>query len=144
MSNITSSINYNKITYFRIIRYKTIWKNNRTFAYFSVFSNSSIRCNIGVKFNPIFSSDLDTVGVRSNRLIDILTKLNGTTYLAVEGSRQYLEEDNFSKKIDLEVSFINLDHNPYEHVHNKEFIPNLSVVDMIASLGFEQTKKFLE
>lgn len=99
---------------------------------------------LDINFYPVFSSELKTKGSRSDRLIDILDKLNATVYHAVEGSRAYLEKDGFSEKMDIDVSFINLNLKPYNHTHSKDFIPNLSILDMISSLGFKKTRECLE
>ena len=75
---------------------------------------------------------------KSDLLIDLIHKVNGSAYLYGAGS-SYLEEDKFmSKGIDL------IDQNFFHPVYNqdgrKTFTPGLSIMDAFFNLGFEKTR----
>ena len=100
--------------------------------------------SLKIKFEPILSSDLNVSGLRTERLINILNKLNAKIYYTVDGSKEYLKEDSFTIRSDVELKFQKQNFVEYKQIHSKKFVPNLSILDSIASIGLEKTKINLE
>lgn len=98
---------------------------------------------MNIKTKIFNSSKFDLKLRRTEKIIGILNKLNSTVYLAAKGSQQYLAEDKFS-----EITQINLTYNDfickaYEQHNSKKFVSNLSIIDVIANLGWEKTYKYI-
>lgn len=81
----------------------------------------------------ITSSDLSLVGTKTDRLIDLLKKLNATTYLSGPSAEAYLDKDAFPRNgIRLEYKSYNYD--PYPQLWG-EFEGAVTILDLIANCG---------
>jgi len=67
------------------------------------------------------------------RLVAITRHFNGDTYLAGIGGRQYMDLEKYSAQ-GIEVKFQNYQHPEYDQLFG-EFIPNMSVIDLILNHG---------
>tara|TARA_B100000963_G_scaffold274789_1_gene243012 strand:- start:8324 stop:9088 length:765 start_codon:yes stop_codon:yes gene_type:complete len=97
---------------------------------------------IGIKTRFVHSSTMNNLkGVKDERLTSICKRLKSKIYLSSQGSSSYIELKNpggeFSKKsIDLYYHFYN--HPVYKQLNGK-FIPYLSILDLLFSVGFSQS-----
>ncbi len=80
---------------------------------------------------------------RTEKIVKILEKLKSTDYLAVKGSQQYLVEDKFSELTKINLSYNDFKCKEYEQYNSKKFISNLSIIDVVANLGWEKTYKYI-
>lgn len=79
------------------------------------------------------SSELSLVGKKTDRLIDLLKKLNATTYLSGPSADGYLDQNAFRKNgIQLEYKSYNYD--PYPQLWG-QFEGAVTVLDLIANCG---------
>ena len=79
----------------------------------------------------------------SKRLLNICKKLGADTYISGIGGKRYLDEKSFEKnKIILKYQ----NYNPirYPQRMSKSFIPNLSILDLLANVGSESGKLLKE
>jgi len=83
--------------------------------------------NLKTKF--MNASDLEVQGKNTELLIDICTKIGADTYLSGQGGKIYQDEKKF-KANNIEVIYQNFSHPKYKQLFG-EFIPNLSIVDML-------------
>lgn len=92
--------------------------------------------------HPTFvkSSDIAVSGKRSEYLINICQQLRADTYISPPGSKQYIDEEDLFAKSDINIEYFSYSPQPYLQVKNSNFISHLSIVDMIANIGFEETK----
>ena len=96
---------------------------------------------IGIRTNFVHSSTLKNIkGVKDERLTLICKSLKTKLYLASQGSSSYIELKNpggeFSKNsIDLYYHFYN---HPHYKQLNGEFIPYLSILDLLFNVGFSE------
>jgi hypothetical protein len=60
---------------------------------------------LGVSVNTEKSSNLEMVGKRSERILKILKAVNATTYVSVDGAKQYMETDGFYDAFEHRVEF---------------------------------------
>jgi len=67
------------------------------------------------------------------RLVAITRHFNGDTYLAGSGGRQYMDLEKYSAH-GIEVKFQDYQHPEYDQLFG-EFIPNMSVIDLILNHG---------
>ena len=89
---------------------------------------------LDIKTEIVFESELDVTGTSSQRLVNICKKLGADTYISGIGGKQYLDEKLFkNNKINLKYK----NYNPivYSQQLAKSFIPNLSIIDLLANVG---------
>jgi hypothetical protein len=74
---------------------------------------------------------------KTERLIEILKKVNADTYLSGDGaSRRYLEEEKFG---DIELEFVTFKHPKYNQLYG-EHIEGMSSMDILFNEGFRAEK----
>ncbi len=93
-----------------------------------------ILLELEIKTQIVNASELDNIeGERTERLVSICKQLSGTKYLMGLGAKKYQDDELFVKnKIDIiSTPFI---YPNYEQLWG-EFIPNLSVIDVLFNCG---------
>lgn len=90
---------------------------------------------LGISTPMVVSSDLSLEGTKTERLINLLTKLGATTYLSGPSADVYLDKEAFrSHGFDLEYK--SYDYEPYPQ-HWGAFQGAVTVLDLIANCGPE-------
>ena len=99
---------------------------------------------LGIKVN--FSSDknLESNSKKSMRLIEICKLYNVSEYYSPLGSKDYIQEEKLFSKFDIKVKYQNPQLVPYNQYNSGEFIPYLSVVDLISNLGKTESLKYIK
>lgn len=97
-------------------------------------------------FNPTFhfSSQLNTQASRSKRLVSICHQLGCEEYLSPIGSKDYIEKDGDFAASTLKLTYQNFLPPPYPQKGNTNFIPYLSIIDMIANIGWQNTAALIK
>jgi hypothetical protein len=80
------------------------------------------------------ASKLDLVETGSARVLEMCRKLGADRYIFGEHGRSYADLDAFIEA-DIEVFFQEYRHPEYRQVHDGEFVPNLSVIDLLFNHG---------
>lgn len=93
--------------------------------------------------NFLNSNELNLPDNRIGKIIEILNKVNATEYLSPEGSKEYLEEDKFEELTNIKLLFNKYVPKSYEQKNQNNFIENLSIIDVIANLGWINTKTYV-
>ena len=93
----------------------------------------------------IYSSELDAKGNGKDKILNLLKKAGADTYITGwgPGSQRYITEKDFE---DNNIKLIKQEfkHPIYPQLWQKEFIPNLSIIDYIFNKGVDDFKKDLE
>ena len=89
---------------------------------------------LGVKIPVVKESELNVRGEGTERLVNACKAVGADTYVSGAGGRGYMDEHAFEK------AGITLEHQEYTPVEypqrfSKEFVPNLSVVDLLFNVG---------
>ncbi|GAB4373790.1 MAG: WbqC family protein [Calditrichia bacterium] len=79
------------------------------------------------------SSPLHLSSNASLRLAEMVSQLNGTVYLSGPGGKKYLERSHFEQR-GISIQYISFSHPKYRQQFG-EFIPNLSVIDLLFNEG---------
>ena len=98
---------------------------------------------LDIKVKIIVESELDISGQSTERLVNVCKKLGADTYISGIGGKRYLDEKLFEKnKIILKYQ----NYNPIRYLQHmsKSFIPNLSIIDLLANVGSESGKLLKE
>ena len=100
----------------------------------------SNRLELNTKF--IKSSTLNIKTKSTQRLVDIIKKVNADIYLSGEGGDKYQEHDIY-KKSDITIKYNKLPKFEYPQIKTEEFISGLSIIDAIFNIGFHNLKLHL-
>lgn len=88
----------------------------------------------------ILASSLEVDSSSTERLCDITQALGGDTYLSGLGAAQYQEEALFDRR-GITLAYQNFVETPYEQIGVTEFVPGLSILDVLMTTGFDQLAK---
>lgn len=91
---------------------------------------------------PIFFSEsLKLSSNKTHLLVDMCKALNFDGYLSNEGSKAYVEEEIFEQN---SLFHQYCDYTTPHYIQQyKGFIPNLSIIDMLANVGISMTKNYI-
>lgn len=92
-----------------------------------------ISCYLEIDTPMILSSELSLQGSKTERLIDLLRKLNATTYLSGPSADAYLDKDLFRQN-GIRLEYKSYDYAPYPQLWG-DFIGEVTVLDLIANCG---------
>jgi hypothetical protein len=82
----------------------------------------------------IMASSLNTRSKKDSLMYEICEILDASTYIAVEGSRNYLEPSNHFKNGKVTLDFFDYTHPNYKQ-SGSDFISHLSLIDLIFNHG---------
>jgi len=94
---------------------------------------------LDIKTEIVLESELNVTGVSSKRLLNICKKLGADTYISGIGGKRYLDEKLFEKN-KIIIKYQNYNPIKYPQRMSKSFIPNLSILDLLANVGSESGK----
>lgn len=96
---------------------------------------------IGIEYEFVNSSSLPVEGTETERLVDICEAVDADHYYSGQGAKGYTEEQLF------DAAGIDLEYQSFEHPTYPqrfgEFVPSLSIVDMLMNVGAETTGSIL-
>lgn len=89
------------------------------------------------------ASEMVVNGRRTEKVLDILRYLHASVYLSPAGASGYLEADGFTLQSDIELQLQAYTPHPYPQYSEKIFVPNLSIVDVLANLGWSVASTYI-
>ncbi len=98
---------------------------------------------LGLSCNFVKNSSLNIKGSRTGRLVEICKKFYATTYLSPAGAKEYITNDGDFLKSDIDVEFQIFTPSKYVQKGSKEFISHLSIVDVIANIGWDNSLEYI-
>lgn len=99
---------------------------------------------LGIKTPIYYASRLNPEGIRSERLLWLCRHFGATTYYSAAGSREYIEADGVLQQAGIEMVYQDFDAQPYPQHGATEFVPRLSIVDVIANLGVDGARDYID
>jgi hypothetical protein len=95
--------------------------------------------------SPAFhrASALPVGGLRSDRLLALCGHFAADEYLSPLGAAEYLAQDGFVGRTQTKLRFQEFSASEYPQCGQKEFVPSLSIVDVLANLGWEGTYNYV-
>ncbi|RZD46430.1 MAG: hypothetical protein CXT78_04235 [Thaumarchaeota archaeon] len=141
--------NYSKSPYFSEFedQFKKIfqkeWKNLLELNMEIIFLIMKI---LRIKTKIIMESELNINTSSTQEILDILDKLNAKKYLTGDGSgSKKILEGNENKFMEKNIEIIYQKFNPPEYSQlYEEFLPNLSICDMLFNIGSKNTRMILD
>lgn len=98
---------------------------------------------IGLQTEFLFSSSLQASGKKSDYLLQICKELNASTYLSALGSKEYIEQEGLFASSNIEVIYQHFELKEYRQIKAQEFCPYMSIIDLIANVGFENVLEYI-
>ena len=96
---------------------------------------------LGLERKMVRASTLDVGGGQSERLIGLCERFEANRYLSGNAAKDYLAVELFAKE-GIEIVWQDYQHPVYPQQHG-EFVPYLSIVDLILNCG-EDSRRILE
>ena len=88
---------------------------------------------IGASTRFVDVQDLDVPGSGSDRVLAVVTRLGGDTYVTGHGAARYLDHDGFEAQ-GVDVQYMHYRCQPYPQAHGA-FTPYVSALDLVAHCG---------
>ena len=98
---------------------------------------------LGIKIKIIKESELNVTGDSTKRLINVCESLNADTYVSGIGGKNYLKEELFQQH-KIQLQYQNYSVKQYKQNFSKEFIPNLSIIDILSNNGGNESLKIIK
>lgn len=100
--------------------------------------------NIGTRFHLSSSLNLNTKIQGADKILEITKTLNATNYISGigSGSRRYINELDYEKN-NIQLNWQKFHHPRYNQYNNVNFIPGLSIIDLLFNYG-KESRKYLE
>ena len=89
-----------------------------------------------IKTKIIRSKDLSSSGKKAELLCSICQELNADNYFSPPGSKDYLDASNTFRNAKIGLNYYYFNHPVYSQLWG-DFLPNMSVIDMIFNCGDE-------
>ncbi|MCX7956855.1 MAG: WbqC family protein [Endomicrobia bacterium] len=140
----TIKINYERAKYFEdfYIYIENFLQNNyEKLVEVNIQSIKMIMSYLGFEKKFILSSSLNVDGQKTTKLVNICKILKATVYISGIGARDYIDLKQFYDN-NINVQFQEYSTPTYQQLFG-EFIPNLSIIDMIFNVGKEDTLKLI-
>lgn len=138
-------INYSKSDYF-LDNFEFICKmidvNEIFLSIYNIKNIKKICKLLDIETEFYLQSDMTTAKKATGLIIEITKQVGGTAYLCGAGSANYQGEDVFSES-HITLIHQNFVHPIYPQMHSGNFIPGLSIIDVLLNCGIEGTKKLL-
>ena len=98
---------------------------------------------LNIKVEIIKESELNIKGTSSDRLVNICKSIGADTYISGIGGYNYINRNTFEKN-EIKLVFQKYNPIPYKQRFSEEFIPDLSIIDMLSNVGNESSKLISE
>jgi hypothetical protein len=97
--------------------------------------------HLGIKTKFVNLSELNVDGKSTGMLVSVCRELEAREYLSGAGGQNYLDKEQF-RQAGIELSYTKFQPQPYSQPWG-EFVPGLSIIDMLFNCGLEETKKLI-
>lgn len=98
--------------------------------------------NINTKVIKASTLGIDPLLKKEELILEILNKVNATTYLSGTGARNYQNEDTF-EKAGVQLTYQDFTHPIYKQFKNTDFISGINCLDVLFNLGKDKAFKLL-
>lgn len=98
----------------------------------------------GIKTRCVRTSAMDIRGKRTERLIKICEEFDCDEYVSPPGAAEYLAADRFVEMTRTRLRFNEYIPEPYPQRGTEKFVSHLSIVDVVASLGWHQAGRYVK
>jgi len=97
---------------------------------------------LGLQTKTVLSSELNIEGMKTERLVNMLKKIGADEYISGPGARDYIDVNSFEEN-NIKLYWYEFQHPVYPQIRG-EFIPYLSVIDLLFNTGGEAIRYIRE
>lgn len=109
----------------------------------NIFIITELTKQLGLKTKFVRASELGVEGKRTELVVNILKKIGADRYYSNLGSKEYMDQErHFFKDLGVKIEFMDYQHPTYPQLFGN-FIPYLSVIDLLFNQGENSTKTIL-
>ncbi len=102
-------------------------------------------CNyLGIEINSKIDSEIPTSSTKSKKLLEICNYFKTNNYISPIGSKNYIEEEGFLEMGNISVTYQKTNFKGYDQYKLTEFVPYLSIIDLIANLGSKESLSYIK
>ncbi len=138
----TFEMNYKRVDFFEdvfeIIKGIYCSRDWQNLSDLNISLAEAIACYLGLNTSFVKSSTLGVEAKSTELLMQIVKKVGGDIYLSGFGGVKYQEETEFAKA-GIKLMYSDFNHPVYKQLWG-DFIPNLSVMDLLFNMGNESTQ----
>jgi len=116
--------------------------NSDNLAQYNINFIKQIATKLEINTTFMQSSEFDIVSTSTQRLIELIKKVEGRVYLSGSGGDNYQEHSIYTKE-NIELTYNKMPKFEYEQLKTEEFLMGLSIVDAIFNIGFDALKQNL-
>ncbi|MCQ8869334.1 WbqC family protein [Vibrio splendidus] len=133
----TISQSYSKAKYFQEYKwilddiYDTEWDS---LSDFNIYTTKLICDLLGIQCNFVNSKDIESIGVKDDKLISICKSLSADYYLSGPSAKNYIDNDKFEEE-SIELEYIDYSGYPEYSQVQDDFEHYVSVLDVIFNCG---------
>ncbi len=130
---------YRDAIYYKVYanNFFTILNNKyKTISELNININNWVMEILGIRTKIKMSCEFNSVGTKTDRILDILHKVGASTYLSGPSAKNYLEEDKFAQCA-VGLEYKSYEYKEYSQLFGK-FEPNVTILDMIFNVGIEK------
>lgn len=98
---------------------------------------------LGLKPEFYRSSAMEIPGERTARLVAICRSLQCDEYFSPGRAQEYIEADGDFVGSGISVRYQNFVPQPYPQLYTDTFVSHLSIVDIVASIGFQEAARYV-
>lgn len=141
----TIKSNYHRAPYFEKIFsdiegiYLSKWENLNSL---NIYITNFLLDKLNIKTKIFYDTDFNFVEHKTDLLIAMCLKTGYNTYISNKGSQAYVKIDKFTNK-KLNHLYVDWICPRYLQLFG-EFVPNLSILDMLFNCGYESTEKIVK
>lgn len=140
-------VNYSRASFYKEtieLLEEIIMNSEPNIAKYNEFSIRRISEYLDIDTDILVSSDLETTEdfKGEERVIEICKKIGATIYINAIGGKSLYKSENF-KKNNIILKFLRTNETFKYTQYSNEFIPNLSIIDVLMFNGFAGTKELL-
>ncbi len=102
-------------------------------------------CNyLGIEIYSKIDSEIPTSSTKSKKILEICNYFQINNYISPIGSKNYIEEEGFLEKGNISVTYQKTNFSIYDQYKLTEFVPYLSIIDLIANLGSTKSLSYIK
>jgi hypothetical protein len=119
-------------------------KDESILSNFNIDIINFIAKNIGIQTPTHLASEYSIEASRTSKLVYLCKCFSSNEYLSPVGSAEYLADDDFVGHSEAKLIFQNYVPDIYVQKNSKEFIASLSIIDVIANIGWDKTAEYIK
>ena len=94
---------------------------------------------LGIDIPIVRESQLGVTGEGTQRLVNVCKAMGAETYVSGPGGKNYIDQRSFDER-GVKLEYQRYEPTPYPQRFVREFVPNLSILDLLFSVGQESRR----